>query len=97
MMVPSDNAPAVSSTGLFDLLAAGPRNMTAYQIATMIRDGKLDEARSLYSWDGDKVAMTIYQPEIAKHLGCRLHGKHDCEGPFCKSNVPHHLSRPTKS
>jgi hypothetical protein len=43
------------------------------------------------------VAMTIYQPEIAKHLGCRLHGKHDCEGPFCKSNVPHHLSRPTKS
>jgi hypothetical protein len=69
---------------LFNLLATGPRNLTAYQIATMVRDGKEDEAKNLYSWDGDKVATTVYQPAIQKLLGCRLHNVHDCDAPFCK-------------
>lgn len=74
-------------TELFDLLDQGPRNKTAYEIATLLRDGKVEAAKLIYSWDGDKVAITVYQPLLEKLLGCRLHGKHNCDGPFCKSNA----------
>jgi len=75
-----------NNKSLFYLLSSGPRNITAYQIATMLRDGDIKSAKSLYSQDGDKVALTIYQPEIQKILGCRLHGNHNCIEPFCRQN-----------
>jgi len=77
----------VASDALFALLESGPRNSTVSQIATFLRDGDEASARRLYEWDGDKIAMTVYQPEMQKHLGCRLHGEHDCGSFLCRANV----------
>ena len=76
----------VASDALFALLESGPRNSAVMQIAERLRDGDETSARRLYEWDGDKIAMTIYQAEVQKHLGCRLHGKLDCEAFLCRAN-----------
>ena len=69
---------------LFALLKSGPRNNTIAVIAEYLRKGDEQSARSVYGGDGDKIATTIYQKEIEKYLGCRLHGRHNCDGPFCR-------------
>lgn len=76
----------VASDALFALLATGPKNSTTNQIAAFLRDGDEAAARRLYEWDGDKIAMTVYQPVVQKFLGCRLHGKHDCDAFFCRAD-----------
>ena len=86
----------VASNALFAMLESGPRNSTVSQMATFLRDGDEASARRLYEWDGDKVAMTVYQPEVQKHLGCRLHGKHDCDSFLCRPNAQAEARRPDR-
>lgn len=68
---------------LFSQLSVGARNHTVYTIATMIRDGKTEEAKHEYSRDGDKVGDP-YKYSVEKLIGCRTHGVIDCTHHFCK-------------
>jgi len=60
---------------------------TGRAILASLKAGKEDEARTVYSNDGDK----LYQyPELLKwmyqNLGCRTHGMVGCKQKWCQIN-----------
>lgn len=58
------------------------------EVIMHLRNGNIEKAKVVWSWDGDKVETENRDVRdfLIKHLGCRLHGKIGCQKWLCKEN-----------
>lgn len=76
------NKQSTALDALWKKLQGGPRNVTAYMIASLVSSGDIESAKHEYRMDGDKIAQ-VYLPLVKEILGCRIHQKHNCDHFFC--------------
>jgi hypothetical protein len=84
IMIAPEQAQIAADEIFHELSNHGIINCTAYFIASYLRLNKIDSAYREYGHDGDKIAMSVYQKVVEKHLGCRTHQIVNCCHYFCK-------------